>query len=236
MRTSNKILLGGFVATILIITGIHAVLYAKIKSGDLVSYDDERLRETRHVVAGNIKHVNITGLEGFLIAPGDTAIMQLDSNLLKRLGYRVSGDTLTIDAGFTNLDYQHGVKGYLPLGLELPENVTITTNYCRWILRGATDSTTAISRNIHLINSELNVTYSDRETKTDYWKSLQVNTLHSHAMFGEGTIVHELTVILGAESNLTDGGADLQHFSLQVDSTSTVSLRKKSLNNIKLVK
>lgn len=237
MRTSNKILLGGFVATILIITGIHAVLYAKIKNGDLVTFNDERLQRTNRIVLGeNIRHMRITGIEGALIAPGDTAIMQLDTTWLKRFKYTVSGDSLIIEGGLRESEYEAGSKKYAPIGLEIPEGISITVNYCQLIFRGATDSTKAISRNINAANSELSVIYSNDEHQTDYWKSMQINALHSNTFFGERTVVNELNVNLGAFSGLTDGGADLQQFSLQVDSTSTVSLRKKSLNNIKIVK
>jgi hypothetical protein len=237
MRTSNKILLGGFVATILIITGIHAVLYAKIKNGDLVAFEDEKLKLTDRIVLGeNIKHMRITGIQGGLIAPGDTAIMQLDTTWLKKFKYSVTGDTLIIDGGLRQSDYEAGDKQYVPLGLELPHGVSITANYCQLELRGATDSTKAISRSINITNSELRIMYTNNGTKTDYWKSVQLNALRSNTYFGEATTVNELSVNLNVFSNLTDGGADLQQFSVQVDSTSTVSLRKKSLNNIKLVK
>jgi hypothetical protein len=236
MRTSNKILLGGFVATILIITSIHMVIHAKIKSGDLITFNQEPSHMER-IVLGNVKHVSITGLEEFHITPGDTAVLDMDPNWNDRFVYRVTGDTLILEAvGISHEEYVNGGRRYMPLTLHLPPVETISTNFAKVLLHGATDSTKAISQSILASNSELIIMPGTRQRGPGYWKNLQVMALHSLAVFSEGAVLNELTINLNAESSFTDGGADLQHFSVQVDSTSTVSLRKKSLNNIKLVK
>jgi hypothetical protein len=237
MRTSNKILLGGFVATILIITSIHFVIHGKIKSGDLVTFNQKKFDNIERIVLGNIRHVSIIGLDEFHIVPGDTAVLDLNSEWKENFLYRVVGDSLILEAGsISQAEYVNGARKFAPMILHLPPVETITTNFARVLLRGEADSTKAISRSIFINNSELNVIGGSREKAPAYWKSLQVNALHSQAMFFEGAVLKELSVVLNAESSLKDGGADLQHFSVQVDSTSTISLRKKSLNNIKLVK
>jgi hypothetical protein len=237
MRTSNKILLGGFVATILIITGIHAVLYAKIKNGDLVTFKNENVDNVDSILLGNnIKHVLIRGMEGIAITAGDTAAMTVNRNHLNRFQYRVAGDSLVIEAGLRQADYEAGGRRYASVVLQLPPVISITANFSQVFLQGPEDSAKAISQNIFSANSELNVRAGSRDMKPAYWKNLQVMALHSQTIFTEGAVINELFVNLNANSGLTDAGADLQHFSLQVDSTSTVSLRKKSLNNIKLVK
>ena len=235
MRTSNKILLGGFVAMILIITSIHVVLYAKIKNGDLITFREIEDAGER-IVLGNVKYVSITGFVECRIVPGDTAAIEVGRNWLKSFKYRVVGDSLFVEGGLREAEYVMGSRVDAPITLYLPPVESITANYSKVFLRGAEDSTNAISRTILINNSELNVTATTRELKPAYWKSLQVNALNSQTIFTEGAVVNELSVNLLSKSSLTDAGADLQHFSLQVDSTSTVSLRKKSLQNIKLVK
>lgn len=230
-------MLGGFVATILIITSIHFVIHAKLKSGDLVTIKQDMSDKIERVVLGNIRHVSITGLDEFHIMPGDTAVLDLNSEWKENFLYRVVGDSLIIEAGnISQAEYVNGARKFAPMFLHLPPVETITTHFARVLLRGEADSTKAISRSIFIINSELNVTGGHRENSPAYWKSLQVNALHSQVIFSGGAVLNELSVNLNAESSLTDSGADLQHFSVQVDSTSTISLRKKSLNNIKLVK
>jgi hypothetical protein len=237
MRTSNKILLAGFVATILIITSIHIVLNAKIKSGDLVTFDGDMSDKIERIVLGNIKHVSITGLEEFHIVTGDTAVLDMNSEWKDNFQYRVVGDSLILEAsGISQAEYVLGARKYAPMYLHLPPVEAITTHFAKVLLHGEADSTKTISRSLFINNSELNVLGGNRENTPAYWKSLQINALHSQAIFFEGAVLNELSVNLNAESSLTDGGADLQHFSVQVDSTSTISLRKKSLNNIKLVK
>jgi hypothetical protein len=237
MRTSNKILLGGFVATILIITSIHFVIHAKLKSGDLVTFKQKSFDNIERIVLGNIKHVSIIGLDEFHIVPGDTAVLDMNPAWKGNFLYRVVGDSLILEAGnISQAEYVNGARKFAPMTLHLPPVETITTNFAKVLLGGEADSTKAISRSIFISNSELNVLGGNSERTPTYWKSLQVYALHSQAIFLEGAVLKELSVNLNAGSSLTDGGADLQHFSVQVDSTSTVSLRKKSLNNIKLVK
>jgi hypothetical protein len=237
MRTSNKILLAGFVATILIITSIHEVLRAKIKNGDLVTFNQEGSDKIERIVLGSIKHVSITGLDEFHIVQGDTAVLDMDPSWKENFQYRIVGDSLILEAvGISQAEYINGARKFMPVTLHLPPVETITTNFARVLLHGATDSTKAISQSILASNSELSFVAGDRQKNPAYWKSLQVNALHSQAIFLEGAVLNELSVNLNAQSSLTDGGADLQHFSLQVDSSSTISLRKKSLNNVKLVK
>jgi hypothetical protein len=237
MRTSNKILLGGFVATILIITSIHFVIHAKIKSGDLVTFNQNKFDNIERIVLGNIRHVSITGLDEFHIMPGDTAVLDMNSEWKENFLYRVVGDSLIFEAGnISQAEYVNGARKFAPMTLHLPPVESITTNFAKVLLGGEADSTKAISRSLLIINSELNVLGGNRENTPAYWKSLQINALHSQAIFFKGAVLNELSINLNAQSSLTDGGADLQHFSVQVDSTSTISLRKKSLNNIKLVK
>jgi len=228
-------LLGAFVATILIITSIHVVLYAKIKNGEVITFRKE-LEARERIVLGNVKHVSITGLEECSIFSGDTVAIEVGRNWLKNFRYRVAGDSLIIDGGLRESEYLMGSRRYAPISLYLPPVESITANFSKVFLRGADDSTNAISRSILINNSDLDVTPGSRNLKPTYWKSLQVNALHSQATFFEGAVLNELSINLNANSSFTDAGADLQHFSVQVDSTSTVSLRKKSLNNIKLVK
>lgn len=230
-------MLGGFVATILIITSIHFVLHAKIKSGELVTFNQKKFDNIERIVLGDIRHVSIIGLEEFHIMPGDTAVLDMNPAWKDNFLYRVVGDSLIVEAGsISQAEYVNGARKYAPMTLHLPPVETITTNFAKILLSGGADSTKAISRSIFISNSELNVLGGNGERAPAYWKSLQVNAFHSQAIFFEGAVLNELSINLNAESSLTDGGADLQHFSVQVDSTSTISLRKKSLNNIKLVK
>lgn len=235
MRTSNKILLSTFIVTILIITAIHVVLSAKIKNGEIVTFHDANGSRERFAL-GNIKHVSIKGLEECRIVPGDSAILEIRRDYAASIKYRVTGDSLIIHAGIPEAEYEQGSRRHVPFTLYLPPVESITTKYSHVFLRGGQDSATAISRTINIHTTRLDVSATTRELKPAYWNNLQVNAQNSQAVFTQGAIINDLTVNLNAQSSMTDAGADLRHFSLQVDSTSTVSLRKNSLNNIKLVK
>ncbi len=235
MRTSNKILSGTFIATVLVITGIHAVLFAKIKSGNITTFREANEARTR-ILLGNVKHVSISGFEEFVIAPADSTYFEVGDNRAKDLKYRIDGDSLIVDAGGREEDYKNGSRRYLPVTLFLPPVESITAKYSHVFLRGGKDSAAAISRSIAIDNTELDVQALTRELQPAYWKSLQVNASGSRAVFTAGAVISDLSVSLNSNSLLTDAGADLQQLSLQVDSTSSVNLRKNSLNNIKIIK
>lgn len=88
MKKSNKILLGGFLAVLLLITAVHLTLYAKYKKDN-------------HAVPGrdpaqpfqNIKFVSVRNVSGATIKFGDAVQMEKNEGVMQ---YVQNGDSLLI--------------------------------------------------------------------------------------------------------------------------------------------
>lgn len=236
MRKSNKILLGGFVALVLITIGVHVTLYAKIKNGDLVVLRDGTDEQMERIVAGNIKHVLIKGMEECRIVTGDSAILEMNKNRNKNFRYRVAGDSLIVEAGLSDEDYATGRRIYVAATLHLPPVESITASYSNVFLSGVSDTSAAISRNINLSHCQLHLRNNSRDGKPAFWKDLAINSRSSALHFAGGAVLNELVLTMNDNSVLTDEGAMVSNFQLQMDGSSSVNLHGAMLDKLKLIK
>ena len=79
MKTSNKILLSAFLATLLIIVSVHIALYAKYKNGDYALITDD-MWPTNMVTysLSDIKYVSVDNVENVTINAADSSKLQYD--------------------------------------------------------------------------------------------------------------------------------------------------------------
>jgi hypothetical protein len=236
MRTSNKILLAGFAAIVLIITGIHVALYAKIESGDLVV-----LRQAvqppaleKHATPG-VKHVLVAGLQECRVNYSDTAHIELTKNWKEHLEWSVDGDSLIIGSS-GNTDYARGARVHVPVDLYLPADVTVHARYSNLLVRGSFDSSKAFSRSISGENSEILLVADDRVIMPFYWKKLAVTSQEGVVHVAPNAEINEMEITLNNNSAFRDGGGNFGTLSVKIDSTSTLSLRQRSLEKVKIIK
>lgn len=234
MRTSNKILLGAFITLLLITVGIHVVLYAKIKNGDLEVYRNTPTQSTERVALGVIKHVVIKGMENVHVFESDTAAIEMYKNWQKHFKYRVSGDTLAIEGNLSDSDYQMGSRVHSKVDVFIPPVQTFTAIYSGLTMQGADDTTTAVSRDLKLFNSELFMIAHD--STSTYWKSMNIYGVNCRIYANRLVYVQDMTARIFVGSTLTEEGASFGSFSLSLDSTSSVNLRTGSLQNLKTFK
>lgn len=233
MRTSNKILLAGFIVTVLIITGVYVTLYAKIKAGDLVVLRQAGPPKDKHMI-GAIKHVMVTGMEECHVMYSDSARLELPNDWREHLKWRVNGDSLIVEAS-GNKDYAQGARVYLPVDLYLPEDVTVNARYSTLYVGGADDSTKAISRVVSTENSVVSISPNLRAGWPVYWKKLQVTSLNGGISVAQDIEIAEMVVTLN-NCAFTDEGAKFGNLSVNLDSTSTTILRRHSLEKLKIIK
>jgi hypothetical protein len=236
MRTSNKILLSIFIAVVLIITGIHVALYAKIKSGDLVTFHiyAQPGDLEKHAIPA-IKHVRITGMEECRINYSDSGHLELSKKWKGELTWKIDGDSLIIE-GPANTNYSMGTRVYLPVDLYLPADVIVHARYSQLYVRGADDSAKAFSRAINTEYSHVFIYPNSRGDKPVYWKKLQVTSRDGGINVSRYAEIAEMEVDLLPNVAFTDEGAHFGSLSVKIDRSSTISLRQGSLEKIKLIK
>jgi hypothetical protein len=124
MKKSNKLLLGGFLTVILMITGIHIALYAKYKNGDYTIYHPEDRRKDksedhRMQTFPNASFVVLRNVGGATIQFGEMAAVEKGKEDL--IQYIQKGDSLIFTGPYDDIqpEFRHNVH------LTLPENATL---------------------------------------------------------------------------------------------------------------
>jgi hypothetical protein len=235
MRTSNKILLTGFVASVLIITGVYVTLYAKIKNGDLVVLRNAEPPPVleKHATP-NIRHVVVTGLGECHIMHSETARLELPKDWNQHLVWRVVGDSLII-GGSRNKGYTRTVQVLLPVNLYLPQDATVYANYSNLYIGGADDSAKAVSLVVNTANSTIFISPNLRAGWKALWAKLQITSRDGGINVSPDAEITEMDLVLN-NSAFTDEGARFGSLSVKADSNSTISLRQGSLEKLKLNK
>jgi hypothetical protein len=120
MKKSNKILLGGFLTLILLITGIHITLYAKYKTGHYTIYQpDGKDRQPSMQAFPNVSIVTIRNNTA-VISFGDT--LSVEKGKEEFIQYLLQGDSIVI----TNRNEEDRFRNRGPVKLILPYNVTLS--------------------------------------------------------------------------------------------------------------
>jgi len=82
MKTSNKILLGTFLAGLLILLSVHISLYAKYKKGEFkIAGDDMWPTNMITYSLDDVKYVSVDNLENLVIRQGDSSKLRYDKPL-----------------------------------------------------------------------------------------------------------------------------------------------------------
>lgn len=237
MRTSNKILLGGFLIAMLTITGIHVAIYAKIKSGDLVAVNRNPVKNTQRFNVGNINQVVVKSMWECHIWPSDTAAIEVPNNWQKYFRYRIEGDTLFVEAASTDKSYAKGEKSYAHVNLFLPAVESINTFDSRVFMNGEIDSSASPSRKLKLFSTEFWFAGNINQAPASYWDSVNIsNSVGSSIGFWQGAHIKNFEALLSGNTSLDDQGANFGSLVIKADTTSSANLRANSLSKLKFIK
>lgn len=241
MQTSNKILLGVFLATVLILTSIHIALYAKYKSGDFVKQIAAERDKT--ISMPLIKHVSVTGLVNvelftkFMLNQTGKPEMKVENRPNSRFAYRIAGDTLLLfgDSTAGKDAYEKGARNHQLVQLSLPDAQNVKLAYGTLLLFGGLDSANAPSYSIELArHAHLGVIKREPASSPVFFNRMDLIINSSNVELEENTTVKELNV-RAQTSDLFFRQTTIGHISLDVDSTTTVTLLGKNLKDAKII-
>lgn len=236
MKTSNKILLGTVVTAALILTAIHVALYAKYKRGDLVTV--QQLHEERydkHVMSGVTK-INVSGLANFEVIPSDTLRLEIEKQDKKpEITFEQRGDSLIIKGGtiYTKTNGEvDKTRSYYSTILYLPSNTSLSINECEARIKGTADTLKAVAYTIEAWNSSLNFGETrNGKPNGSYFKSINAVADKSNVLFFNDVMIGNLSLSL-VNGETEDQGMQVEIFSLNADSNSTVSLKGTNLKKL----
>jgi hypothetical protein len=232
MKTSNKILLGTFLAILILSATINLMVLAKYKRGDYEPF----VRKEEHLTSVNLpaaKYVSITALCHVELMNGATPGFQVHQGLEKGITYRMVGDTLVI-LGNPNLPSQveRGDCNSQLLKLQLPATTEVYAHYADIRINGKADSTQAPSYNIHL--DKRSYLFTDKNDDDNrYINQLLLSVNDTRLELDEHIIVNDLNLKMVNNSRFDDRKATIRSLTLDVDNNSTINLSGNSIKNIK---
>lgn len=222
MKNSNKLLLGGFLTVILLISAIHITLYAKYRSGDYTIYNDD-LQSMVMQSFPHVKFVSISNVANVAVRFSDSMkVEKLEGNEIR---YTQRGDTLHIAATDTSAQNRYWDE----VTINIPPNATLyafnTMLTFKSIKKGEANNSI-----IYLDKSEAVFSSTNEPMKLASVNVTAVN--NSRVTFGK-TVINNLQVRLLNSSIETDE-AIIDQLSIKTDSLSRLSLNAKHFSKAKL--
>lgn len=227
MKKSNKLLLGGFLALLLLISAIHISLFAKYKAGDYTVYNSEELASQSMQSFPNILFVSVRNVPGANITFGDAA--QVEKAEESDIQLVQKGDTLLISAK----DSSNPNAFKYPVSFQVPYNATITAFNSSITFRSGKK---AAENNVSVQLQKSSAFFSGNNRPIQLGHVKLAASDESRVAFADKAQVNNLEVQL-SNSSLEYGDGDFGQLSIVTDSLSRLSLSSKHLlkANIKTV-
>jgi hypothetical protein len=233
MRTSNKILIGLLVTTILIFTGLFATVRIKYERGDIVKRDQDPERESKinHPVKGVVTGVSLSLLSDVIIIPSDSLQLKIWGNEDHQVKYEVKDGILSIMCDTTGKrNGRRFDKAYQHIELFIP---AVDSFFC--FNSGVTVKQTADSvmqkanLKFGLYDSELH--FEQRHGSEGPYTYF--GNLHVYANPGSKIEIDPMVAIEQGNFKLTqatmEGKGRFNKLAIQTDSISTINLKGENL-------
>jgi hypothetical protein len=228
MKTSNKILLGLFIAALLLITGIHVALTQRYKNGRFVVTRSGQNRDS--IVIKPVKYVNLSGLENVIVLPSASYRLEVQKNMPSTFRYHVSGDTLVVtgNAGASSTgDEDNRIRIYEEVRLYLPLASTIRAENTNLSISGNLDSAQGTSTRIELIQSRLSFRNRFNENEDAlYFGDVFVNAKQHSEVELSSDNIHFDTLSFDLEKSVfrDNETGNIKNFIVKADDSSVVQV------------
>jgi hypothetical protein len=225
MKMSNKILLGGFLFLILLITGIHITLYAKYKNGYYTDYPQEGKEQQLPVQSfPNISTVTIRNSNAVIEFGQEASIEKGKDDLI---AYEQKGDSLVI----TGRNESAWSENKARVKLIIPYTATVSTVNSSITFENPGENAD-LNPTVFLTNSNAVFASSGTLFRLGH---VTVNAVdRSIIEFRGNAAVSQLEAQLN-KSTLKYNEGDIGQLSIVTDSTSQLALQSKHLLKAKII-
>jgi len=236
MKTSNKLLLGIFLAIIILTTTVQLMVLAKYKRGEYTAFRREEYFPLTKLVLLPVRFVSITGLGNCVLVNSDSTRLEVQDYKDGQIGYSVQNETLIINVKniANKSDNENEPLSYKLVKVYAPASVLIKAASSHLRLAGAPDSAGAPSFTIQLERrSELGV-YNERQEEADmYFNRLQIASESSTTQLDDHIVINSLQLDRFASSYLDDKNALIKSITINADDNSKVNLSGKNVKALK---
>lgn len=238
MKTSNKLLLGIFLAILILTTTVQLMVLAKYKRGDYTAFRRDQFFTLDKFTLSPVRFVSITGLGNCVLNNSNSTRVEVQDYKNGEIVYEVKNDTLFVNAargmviGKNNADhFSHSNKR---VNLYLPAAVPIKAAESDLRLAGAPDSGSASSYNVQLEKGSYLGVYNKKQENTDmYFNRLQVACESSNIQLDDHIIINSLQLDPMVASEMNDKNALIKSITINADDKSNVRLSGKNIKAIK---
>ena len=232
MKTSNKILLSAFLATLLIIVSVHIALYAKYKNGDYALITDD-MWPTNMVTysLSDINYVSVDNVENVTINAADSSKLQYDKpgeDDENTLTVTKKHDTLFILGKSVN---NNNGRWYRRTNLSLAGPLPVKIINSQLQVQGAKTSM-PISMDITLDKSFMEV--NNRQSTTTNFSTLKIDATNGSRISLFNVNAHLLEVRLG-NSFLEENTLSADSIKVMTDLASKIQLSGKNFAKAKIL-
>ncbi|MES1216608.1 MAG: DUF2807 domain-containing protein [Bacteroidota bacterium] len=239
MRTSNKILLGTFLAILFIITAIHAAIFSKYKSKSFVSMETLHYERYNTYDIKGVESVLISGLQNVTIIPADTAKVEIEKNDNgnNKVRYQFDNGVLTIKGDTTyarNGNEPERVRSYQDVIIYLPQVKSIKSDFCELTINGGKPSNISPLA-MELQQTSLNLGGWNRENDTSAirFDNIDITKSNESSIDVSGKIIVKQLSMNLENSNFEDGGLNCDSLFINADNSSTIKINGKNLAKTK---
>jgi len=239
MKTSNKILLGIFLAIILLTTVVQLMVLAKYKRGEYAAFQRDKYLAVTKLSIPPVRFVSIIGLGNCVLRNSDSIKLEVEDYNDGKLLYSVKNDTLIIngvvkeknDNPAKQVPYSKLVNVYVPAAVQVRAAYSIVH------LVGS-DTLSIPSYTVHLEkSSSLDLIVQNNANtiigiRQQYFNQLHLSSESSNIKLVLGAIVNDLHLQL-VNSSIDDKEAEIKDLSIEADSYSSIKLSGQNIKGLK---
>jgi hypothetical protein len=239
MKTSNKILLGIFLAIILLTTTVQLMVYAKYKRGEYTAFQRDKGLALTKISIPSVRFVSIIGLGNCVLRNSDSIKLEVEDYNDGKLVYSVKNDTLIINGVVKEKNDNPAKKDLYNklVNVYMPAAVLVRATYSIVHLVGS-DILSMPSYKVYvekysnldlIVQRNVNTVIGVRN---QYFNQLHLSSESSNINLDRDAIVNNLHLQL-VNSSIEDKEAVIKELSMEADSNSSIKLSGKNIKALK---
>lgn len=224
MKKSNKILLGGFLTAVLLLTAVHIGLFAKYKTGAFTAYNEEDDLQPMSLQSfPHIKFVSVKNVNNVRLSFADTArVESMDKEWMDEISLSQSGDTLHLTGPDVS---KHPNTYFRPLSVFVPQGADVNAENSSLSFQAYNKFKSIFPLSLHLNKSRIIFEGHESPLQLGDVKLFAENESNVEL---QNVAIKNMDATL-KKSSFVDTEGSIEELNIITDSASQISLQTKHL-------